>query len=140
MSRMRLFTVVAALFCAVTSSACATAGPTVVLVRHAEKADDGEDPPLTTAGRARAASLVRLLERTGVDAIYTSEYARTRSTVEPLAAATGLTAEIVSAREPEQLFEKLRSHAPDDVVVVAGHPNTLPAIMEMMGATEPPAI
>lgn len=121
-------------------SGCATAGPTVVMVRHAEKADDSKDPPLTAEGHQRAKDLQRLLSRTGVDAIYSSEYVRTRATVAPLSEATGIRTEVVSAREPEVLLEKLRAHAPDDVVVVAGHSNTVPALIEQLGAEVPPAI
>ncbi len=120
--------------------ACATAGPTVVLVRHAEKADDSKDPPLTEKGRERADSLVRLLGRTDVDAIYSSEYERTQATVAPLAAASGLRTEVISAREPEVLLETLRNHAPDDVIVVSGHSNTLPAMLSELGAANVPTI
>ncbi len=122
------------------ASGCATAGPTVVLVRHAEKADDSKDPPLTAKGHQRAKALQRLLSRTGVDAIYSSEYQRTQATVAPLSDATGIRTEVISAREPEVLLEKLRSHAPDDVVVVAGHSNTVPDLIAQLGAEVPPAI
>src|SRR5688500_9156051 len=65
---------------------------TVFLVRHAEKAaEPREDPPLTDVGRARADALARALGDSGVKAIYTSQYVRTRATAEPLAARLGLT-------------------------------------------------
>src|SRR4051812_24667993 len=65
---------------------------TFILVRHAEKmADAGKDPALSSEGNARTKRLVSLLEKTTIDAIYTTPYKRTRSTVEPLAQAKRLT-------------------------------------------------
>jgi phosphohistidine phosphatase SixA len=69
------------------------------MVRHAAAGDrerwDGpdEDRPLTTAGRRTAERLLAALEPDGVrsvSAIISSDYVRCRQTVEPLAAALGL--------------------------------------------------
>src|SRR5690242_8447292 len=66
---------------------------TIILVRHAEKNTDPavKDPELTPAGTARAQALAQMLMKSGVTAIYTTPYARTRSTAAPLATALKLT-------------------------------------------------
>ena len=65
---------------------------TFILTRHAEKGSDGtKDPDLAQAGNERAQLLAKMLSETTVDAIYSTNYKRTRNTVTPLANANGLT-------------------------------------------------
>lgn len=56
----------------------------VLVVRHAEKAADAEDSPLTETGTARAQALVRVAEGAGVSAIYTTQFRRNRDTAQPI--------------------------------------------------------
>jgi phosphohistidine phosphatase SixA len=59
---------------------------TVFLLRHAERAEEPrQDPPLTEKGTARTQELARLLSTAGIKAIFTSQFARTKLTAEPLA-------------------------------------------------------
>jgi broad specificity phosphatase PhoE len=70
-------------------------GQMVIVVRHAERADDGAsaatsmagspDPELSEVGKARAQKLATMLADAGVVAIYTTEYRRTKDTAAPLA-------------------------------------------------------
>jgi hypothetical protein len=96
---------------------------TVILTRHAARAE-GEDPALTEVGKARARSLSAMLADAGVDAIFVSEYRRTRQTAEPVAAAAGLTPVVVPAGDLDQLEEMLKEHHSGEVVLVVGHSNT----------------
>jgi 8-oxo-dGTP diphosphatase len=72
---------------------------TSVLLRHAAAGDrddwDGHDRsrPLDARGRRQAAELVELLQPLGVLRVVSSPYTRCVETVEPLAAALGLTVE-----------------------------------------------
>ena len=59
---------------------------TIYLVRHAEKLA-GDDPSLTPEGAARAELLAETLGDAGIVRIYSTDYARTRGTAAPLAAA-----------------------------------------------------
>ena len=57
----------------------------VVVVRHAEKADDDtDDPALTRAGRARAQALADALAHADVGELIASQYRRTRQTLSVL--------------------------------------------------------
>jgi len=72
---------------------------TVFLVRHAEKADaPREDPPLLETGTARAQLLARILGKSGIKAIYTSQYLRTKATAEPLAKQLGIASVVISLK------------------------------------------
>jgi broad specificity phosphatase PhoE len=79
------------------SVAAPDAGPaTIIVIRHAERADDDpHDPSLSAAGQARARALVDVLEHAGVTAVYCTQYRRTCATAEPLAQHLGIQ---VSAR------------------------------------------
>ena len=57
-----------------------SAQPVVVIVRHAEKANGGNDPDLSSAGRARANELARILKDSGITAIFSTEFKRTQET------------------------------------------------------------
>jgi broad specificity phosphatase PhoE len=134
-----------ALVAAVSSLAAAQAAraTTVVLVRHAEKASEpADDPPLTAAGDARARDLWNAIKDAGVNAVITTQYARTRATAQPIAAALHLTPEIVQtagATHAKDVANAVRRHEGHTVLVV-GHSNTVPAIIEALGAPRPPAI
>jgi len=116
---------------------------TVIIVRHAEKAaEPADDPPLTSAGEARARDLWTAIKDAGVSAIITTQFARTRATAQPSAAALRLTPEIVragGATHPNDVAEAVRKHVGQTMLVV-GHSNTVPAIVEALGAARPPAI
>ena len=63
------------------SVSMASAQPVVVIVRHAEKATNGgNDPDLSSAGRAPADALARILKDSGITAIFTTEFKRTQET------------------------------------------------------------
>lgn len=143
---MKRFFVMLALLLAVSTVSCGRqqTGPTVVLVvRHAEKASDAEDSPLTEAGLQRAQALVRVAEGAGVSAVYSSQFKRNRDTARPLAERLGVavTEAPVNLQNPGDygktlagdIMEKHRGQA----VVVVGHGNTIAATVE--GLTGRPA-
>lgn len=130
-----------ALICAVLLAGCATARETVVvIVRHAEKAKEpAADPPLTDAGAERARVLVEVVKDLRVQAIWSTGYARTRSTAAPLAAKLRLTTEILDAKPAEVARRLLEQHRGATVLVV-GHSNTVTELVEALGAPKPPAL
>jgi broad specificity phosphatase PhoE len=88
------------------------------------------DPLLSAAGEARAAKLATVLAESGISAIFTTEFRRTQDTAKPLAAKLGLTPQLVKAADTAALLDRLRTAHPNDVVLVVGHSNTLPAIID----------
>ena len=129
-----------ALIVTAATSAVAQASTTVIVVRHAEKAaTPAADPPLTDAGQARANALLAAVRDAGIDAIITTQYARTRATAAPTAAALHITPDIVPASGKTHVLDvaaAVKKHAGHTVLVV-GHSNTVPAIIAALGAPEP---
>src|SRR5262245_33941461 len=62
----------------------------IIFVRHCQSSGQRPEDPLTEQGSAEAERLVAQLSSLGVDAIYSSPYARAVQTIEPFAAATKL--------------------------------------------------
>jgi len=108
--------------------------PTVFLVRHAEKVDESRDPDLSEAGRRRAQQLKRFFSDAGVTRLFCTQYKRTQQTLQPLSDAVGKPCQMVRAQEPDALVAQIRRLNTSEVVVVAGHSNTLATIAEKLGA------
>ena len=115
--------------------AVALAQKLVFVVRHAERADTGmqaqTDPPLSAAGESRAQKLAAMLADAGVKDVFATEFKRTQDTAKPLAMKTGVAVEQVGSTDSALLIAKIKSH-PNDVVLVVGHSNTLPAILKAL--------
>jgi broad specificity phosphatase PhoE len=111
---------------------------TVILVRHAEKESDTENPHLSVAGRMRAADLAKMLESSGISAIYTSQYSRTIETAEPLAALLKIDAVQFDASRSNELVKRIFAEHSGKTIFVAGHSNTIPEIIAALGAKIPP--
>jgi phosphohistidine phosphatase SixA len=107
---------------------------TVVLVRHAERVEEAQDPELSAAGRARAERLAAMLQQADIAAIYVSEARRTKETAAPLATATGIKPREVPADKHKRLVRRLKWRHRSDVVLVVGHSNTVPVIAGGLGA------
>lgn len=116
-----------------------TAGPVsgdptiVILVRHAERADDGStsDPDLSAAGVERARCLARTLANAGVTSIRSTNYRRTLRTAAPLAEALGLDIETYDPRDLSAVAADLASTG--GTIVVVGHSNTTPELVRALG-------
>lgn len=114
----------------------------IVLVRHAEKAaEGGTDPALSPAGVQRAERLAQMLAASGVTHLFATEFIRTRTTLEPLSKLAQRPVSEVSARDPKALLSALESLPRGALAVVAGHSNTVPALVERMsGGRSKPTI
>ena len=122
-----------ALVCVPFIAGCVTASdPALVayLVRHAEK-QTGPDPALTDPGKLRASALAGLMRDEGIDAIFSSDFRRTRETAAPVAAVLDKEIEIYDARDLSGLAEQLRARG--GRVLVVGHSNTTPELARLLG-------
>ena len=98
---------------------------TIYLVRHAEKelsAENPKDPPLTKCGQERAESLAVFFKEVDLDAIYSTDYIRTKSTAQPTAGMKNMEIKIYHPRELKDFADLLISREEDALVV--GHSNT----------------
>lgn len=106
-------------------SSLAVAQQAVIVVRHAEKSSaPGQDPPLSEAGEARARALAAGLKDAGVDAVYTTEYLRTRKTAEPLAKAIGKDSAVMRDDTIATLGERHK----DQVVLIVAHSGVVKSV------------
>jgi len=119
----------------------------VMVVRHAEKnnsascsATDPSNVPISSPlGTDRAAELAHVVENAGVQAIFASELCRTQQTVQPTATQLGLTRIDVNqhpggvANVDELLRQVSRDHK-GQVILIAGHNDTVPLIIAGLGA------
>jgi broad specificity phosphatase PhoE len=113
---------------------------TVILVRHAEKKlePNNPDPDLTTEGEARAREIARMLGGAGVNAIYATQFKRTQETAKPLSEISGVQIIQTDAKQPSDVVKEILTKNRGQIVFVAGHNNTVPAIMsELSGQTFP---
>jgi broad specificity phosphatase PhoE len=104
---------------------------TFILVRHAEKGNDGSDPELKPEGLDRAMKLATMLKNTPVDAVYSSNYKRTRNTVFPLAKEKGIEIQTYDAGKSEVIDTILSKYA-GGTVVICGHSNTVPQLANVL--------
>jgi len=115
---------------------------TVILVRHAEKKiePNNPDPDLTPAGEARAQEIARMFAGSGINAIYATHLKRTQQTVKPLADKTGITPTILNASQSDELVKQITSNHRGQTIFVAGHNNTVPAIVSILSGENTPII
>ena len=114
---------------------------TVILTRHAEKMTTPEDDPVLNAqGKERAELLASILENSGVNAIYSSQYSRTKLTAEPLSKRLKLPVETVDANTTNKLVSSILSKHAGGTVLVVCHSNTLPEIVQALGGGAIPEI
>lgn len=112
---------------------------TIVLVRHAEKdvspTADKTDPELTPEGRERAQRLLLAVKKYKPHEIFSTDYKRTRETVEPIAKSRKKTIQIYDAAKPNELIAKIMASKTDHYLIV-GHSNTIPPLANLLAKKE----
>jgi len=113
---------------------------TVILVRHAEKLiePNNQDPDLSPEGFERAQEIARVFGEAGINAIYATQYKRTQQTVKPLSDRTGVAVKLLQSNQTDELVNQLQTTNRGQTVFIAGHNNTVPAIVSALsGQTYP---
>jgi broad specificity phosphatase PhoE len=106
---------------------------TFILVRHAEKADDGtQNPPLTDQGIQRAENLVFMLDREEIHLIYSTNTLRTMQTVKPLAEKLNLEIAHYNSRALSEFINLLLTDHNGKTIVISGHSNTIPETANLL--------
>lgn len=141
----KLAMLIAAAIAAVLAGCAASSGPAAVLqpvddvaavyvVRHFEKGP-GDDPSLTPQGAARAKALARMLVSSGITAIFATPTRRAIESAAPLAQRLGINVTPYDPRDPEALARAVA--AANGAVLVVGHSNTVPELVERFGGARP---
>ncbi len=115
---------------------------TIILVRHAEKIIDPNNPDvdLSAAGQARAQEIARVFGDAGINAIYATQYKRTQETVKPLSEKIGVPVTIVNSKSTADLLAQIRARHSGQTIFVAGHNNTVPEVIAALGGPQYPII
>ncbi|HEX9932509.1 MAG TPA: phosphoglycerate mutase family protein [Allosphingosinicella sp.] len=125
---------------ALSLAACAAPAPDRVapdafyVMRHLQKAA-GSDPGLTEEGQRCAGRLAEELAGSGIRAVYASATRRARETAAPLATRLGIATKDYDPRNTPDLVARLRAESGS--VLVVGHSNTVPDIVERLGGARP---
>jgi phosphohistidine phosphatase SixA len=107
------------------------AGHTLYLVRHAEKVLDVDNPPLTPEGETRATELADMLKDAGIEAVWSTDYLRTRQTAGPLAAVLDIDIQFYDPSDLAAFADTLRANG--ETALVVGHSNTTPDLSAALG-------
>jgi len=112
---------------------------TIILVRHAERSTAmSADALLSSAGEERARQLAQVLKDAGIQRIYVTEVRRTQQTAEPIAVRLHLTPVVIAQKDIDKLVGELMKLGENETVLVVGHTNTIPPIIERLGAGKAP--
>ena len=105
----------------------------VVLVRHAERAEEPKaDPVLSEDGVKRAERLAAMLRFSGVTHLVASEFQRTQQTLAPLALAASVRVQVAKAADSAAAQSAVETLPRGSLIVIAGHSNTVPAIAKLL--------
>ena len=110
---------------------------TIIVMRHGEKAAlPVDDPALSPAGEARAQALAKILGEAPaefrIQGIFVSEFRRTQDTVRPLANRLGVAVIVVPAADISLVAKRARGEYRGGHVLIVGHSNTVPEIVEKL--------
>lgn len=106
---------------------------TYYLIRHAEKDrsdPENKDPELNQRGLGRAMHWAEIFQDIPLDAIYSTDYARTTMTAAPVAVKQDIT---VTYYDPEMLgIETFKAENLGNNVLIVGHSNTTPEMVNRL--------
>ena len=113
---------------------------TYYLIRHAEKDTSAAgstqmqaNPPLSNQGKERAEKLAALMEKEGIDFLFSTDYLRTKSTLAPLATKIGKPIQIYSPNQQAAWADTLRQPPfRGKKLLIAGHSNTIPILANLL--------
>ena len=106
---------------------------TFYLIRHAEKDrsnPDDADPELNQKGLGRAMHWAEILKDANIDAIYSTDYARTSMTAAPASVKYNIDVQYYDPRALE--LDQFKTDNINKNVLVVGHSNTTPQMANML--------
>lgn len=112
----------------------------VFVVRHAEKLTidpKDQDPDLSEDGKVRAEALAKELKGQKIDSIFATNYKRTKLTGFPLADKIGIAVKTYDPAQIKALAAAWKKNAAGKNLLIVGHSNTVPEIIEAFGGKRP---
>lgn len=106
------------------------------IVRHADKLPAGDG--LSAAGTARAKELKRVLALAGIDSVFSTNFNRTKNTVQPLADLVGVSVKLYATES--EVVTRILQGSRGKRLLVAGHSNTVANLIQNCGCTPPATI
>lgn len=114
---------------------------TIIMMRHAEKDKQDEefgnsvDPRLSEEGKVRAQKLAEVLKPYKPDAVFSSKFNRTLSTVAPYARGERMQVQFYDHRNLTEIAQ-IAQTGNFQTIVIAGHNSTTPALTNLLISTE----
>jgi broad specificity phosphatase PhoE len=108
---------------------------TLILLRHAEEDRSKEQIPLTDTGSKRAKDLAWVLQNVKIDAVFSTDTARTISTAKPMAETKGLSPQMYTYKKYEELqpfVDSILKNYRGKTVLISGHSDDVPAMLAML--------
>lgn len=99
-----------------------------ILVRHGEKQYEGKNPSLSVEGKNRAQRLSALLKEVEIDNAFSTDFLRTKETIEPIVFAKNLKIRIYNPGKISDFVAKELSQNQSRNLIV-GHSNTNPKLI-----------
>ena len=109
--------------------------PNLYVMRHLHTPAGVSDPDLTDEGQRTAMAVSDWFRRDPPDVIYVSSPKRAQQTAAPLATRLNLTPRIYDPKDTAALVAAVKAER--GTVLVVGHSNTVPDIVEQLGGTRP---
>ncbi len=123
-------------FVSAVGTAAPTVQPNIYVMRHLHTPAGVSDPDLTAEGMKYALAVSHWFQRDPPDLIYVNSTKRAQQTAAPLAERLKLTPKIYDPRDTPGLVAAVLSET--GTVLIVGHSNTVPDIIEKLGGKRPP--
>ncbi len=107
------------------------------IIRHAEKdTAGGTNADLNAVGRGRAITFPKIFRKIHLSKIYSTDRPRTKNTARPIANAKKRPVDIYDAKQQKELLEKLVKNNKGDKILLVGHSNTVPQLVNILRGTD----
>ncbi len=122
-------------FASAVSPAATPVQPNIYIMRHLHTPAGVSDPDLTDEGKKYAGAVDDWFRRDPPNIIYVSSTKRAQQTAAPLAARLKLPPKIYDPRDTPGLIASVSAET--GTVLIVGHSNTVPDIVEKLGGQRP---
>ena len=109
---------------------------TFILVRHAEKEKVKDNPGLTKEGQERADKLAFMLQDITLDAIYSTDYKRTKDTAQPTATSKQMEVTLYNPSDLQLAKDEMLSKHRGKTILIVGHSNSTPNFLNQIAGPE----